>query len=102
MKREKHLRDDELEKYLTCIRQKTGANGSVLVTFDACHSGTANRIEEYVEDEDAPIRGYQRYFHLQSFLYSTRCQAYTKEEQTYATKWFVPHLHHQCLPTLSA
>ena len=54
---EKYLRDDELEKYLTCIRQKTGANGSVLVTFDACHSGTANRIEEYVEDEDAPIRG---------------------------------------------
>ncbi len=28
-----------------------------LITFDACHSGTANRIEEYVEDDDAPIRG---------------------------------------------
>lgn len=52
-----HLRDDELEKLLISIRQKTGPNGSVLVTFDACHSGTANRTEEYVEDNDAPIRG---------------------------------------------
>lgn len=54
---ENHLRDDELEKFLISIRQKTGTSGSVLITFDACHSGTANRIEEYVEDNDAPIRG---------------------------------------------
>ena len=36
---------------------KERIDGSVLITFDACHSGTANRIEEYVEDDDAPIRG---------------------------------------------
>lgn len=54
---ENHLRDDELEKFLISIRQKIGITGSVLVTFDACHSGTANRIEEYVEDDDATIRG---------------------------------------------
>ena len=54
---ENHLRDDELEKFLISIRQKIGIDGSVLITFDACHSGTANRIEEYVEDDDAPIRG---------------------------------------------
>lgn len=54
---ENHLRDDELEKFLISIRQKVSTSGSILVTFDACHSGTANRIEEYVEDDDAPIRG---------------------------------------------
>ena len=38
-----HLRDDEIEKHLVCIRQKLGENGSLLVTFDACHSGTGTR-----------------------------------------------------------
>ena len=30
-----HLRDDEIEKHLVCIRQKLGENGSLLVSFDA-------------------------------------------------------------------
>lgn len=64
---ENHLRDDELEKYLTCIRQKIGRDGSMLVTFDACHSGTANRIEEYVEDDNAPIRGTSAIFSSNPF-----------------------------------
>ncbi len=96
---ENHLRDDELEKFLISIRQKIGIDGSVLITFDACHSGTANRIEEYVEDDDAPYPWNQCYFFLQSFLYSTRQQTYRKENKTCTTKRFVSHLYHQCLPT---
>jgi hypothetical protein len=40
---EKHLRDDELGFELDKIRSKVGNIGDVLVTIDACHSGTATR-----------------------------------------------------------
>ena len=65
-----HLRDDEIEKHLASIRQKLGENGSLLVTFDACHSGTADRAEEYVEDDDAPIRGTSAVFSSNPFFIS--------------------------------
>lgn len=65
-----HLRDDELEKQLNIIRQKLGEQGSLLVTFDACHSGTADRDEEYVEDDDAPIRGTSAVFSSNPFFIS--------------------------------
>ena len=65
-----HLRDDEIEKHLVCIRQKLGENGSLLVTFDACHSGTVDRAEEYVEDDDAPIRGTSAVFSSNPFFIS--------------------------------
>ena len=70
-----HLRDDEIEKHLVSIRQKLGENGSLLVTFDACHSGTADRAEEYVEDDDAPIRGTSAVFSSNPF--KTRGSAFT-------------------------
>ncbi len=38
-----HLRDDEVGKWLDSLSLKVGANGSILVTIDACHSGTATR-----------------------------------------------------------
>ena len=37
------LRDDELEKALFKIRKKLGPKGKLIVTIDACHSGTATR-----------------------------------------------------------
>ena len=65
-----HLRDDELEEHLTIIRRKLGEKGSLLVTLDACHSGTADRDEEYVEDDDAPIRGTSAIFSSNPFFLS--------------------------------
>ena len=65
-----HLRDDEIEKHLASIRQKLGKNGSLLVTFDACHSGTVDRAEEYVEADDAPIRGTSAVFSSNPFFIS--------------------------------
>ena len=65
-----HLRDDEMEEQLTIIRKKLGENGTLLVTLDACHSGTADRDEEYVEDDDAPIRGTSAIFSSNPFFLS--------------------------------
>ena len=65
-----HLRDDELEEHLTTIRKKLGEKGTLLVTLDACHSGTADRDEEYVEDDDAPIRGTSAIFSSNPFFLS--------------------------------
>lgn len=63
-----HLRDDEMETILVAIREKLGEKGSLLVTFDACHSGTADRAEEYVEDDDAPVRGTSAIFTSNPFF----------------------------------
>ena len=65
-----HLRDDDLEEHLTTIRKKLGEKGTLLVTLDACHSGTADRDEEYVEDDDAPIRGTSAIFSSNPFFIS--------------------------------
>ena len=65
-----HLRDDELEQHLAAIRKKLGEKGTLLVTLDACHSGTADRDEEYVEDDDAPIRGTSAVFSSNPFFLS--------------------------------
>ena len=40
---EKHFRDDQLFEQLQLLRRKLGAQGSLFVTLDACHSGTATR-----------------------------------------------------------
>jgi hypothetical protein len=42
-KGEKHLRDDELGKLITQIRKKVGTSGEVILTIDACHSGSITR-----------------------------------------------------------
>lgn len=48
-----HLRDDELGYWLDAMRRKAGDAGSVVVTLDACHSGTADRES----DDDTYVRG---------------------------------------------
>jgi hypothetical protein len=50
---ENHLRDDELEAYLEKIRRRAGSHGNLVLVVDACHSGTADRID----DEETYIRG---------------------------------------------
>lgn len=46
---EDHLLDDELQQYFSKLTQALGPKGHLLVTLDACHSGTASRgIEDLV------------------------------------------------------
>lgn len=40
---EKHLTDDEVNEYLSAIREQVGDEGKILVVMDACHSGDATR-----------------------------------------------------------
>ena len=42
-KSEKHLIDDEINKFLTEIKHKIGNDGKILVVVDACHSGDSTR-----------------------------------------------------------
>ncbi|MCU0394635.1 MAG: caspase family protein [Chitinophagaceae bacterium] len=42
-----HFRDDLLGKYLESLRKTLGAQGSLLVVIDACHSGTATRSSQF-------------------------------------------------------
>ena len=74
-----HLRDDDLEEHLTTIRKKLGEKGTLLVTLDACHSGTADRDEEYVEDDDAPIRGTSAIFSSNPFFLSPESKKVEKQ-----------------------
>jgi len=46
---EDHLLDDELQQYFSRLAEKLGPKGHLLVTLDACHSGTASRgVEDLV------------------------------------------------------
>jgi hypothetical protein len=46
---EDHLLDDELQQYFSQLTQALGTKGHLLVTLDACHSGTASRgVEDLV------------------------------------------------------
>ena len=56
----KYLRDDELQVLLNELRTKVGAKGNVMVSLDACHSGTATRgsgeFRGQVREPDADAR----------------------------------------------
>lgn len=47
-----HLRDDEVATWVNALSSAVGSTGSVLVTVDACHSGTSTRT-----DRLAVVRG---------------------------------------------
>ncbi|MCB9761056.1 MAG: caspase family protein [Alphaproteobacteria bacterium] len=49
---ERHLRDDTLGALLGALRTKLGPEGSLMVSIDACHSGSATRGAE-----ELPVRG---------------------------------------------
>jgi hypothetical protein len=55
-KGEKHFRDDLLAEKLLAIRNKVGAEGSVVVVIDACHSGTATRGAGVVRGDPFPLQ----------------------------------------------
>lgn len=54
-KGEKHLRDDELGAKLNLVRRQIGAQGSLVVIIDACHSGTATRSSEVFQARGNPV-----------------------------------------------
>ncbi len=58
---EKHLTDDEVGRYMSAIHAKVGANGTVAVVVDACHSGDSTRAFTPGDEEDA-VRGVYRDF----------------------------------------
>ncbi|MCD8291634.1 MAG: caspase family protein [Prevotella sp.] len=62
---EKHLTDDEVNKYLNAVRDKVGDSGKILVVVDACHSGDSTRG---FGDEDV-VRGVEDIFEvIKAFL----------------------------------
>lgn len=71
---EKHLCDDEVDFYLSTIRERIGKKGQLIVVVDACHSGDATYGEE-VE----PVRGIDVKFNIP--LNETAQMASVKEEQ---------------------
>ena len=71
---EKHLCDDEVDFYLSTIRERIGKKGQLMVVVDACHSGDAT----YGEDAE-PVRGIDVKFNIP--LNETAPMASIKEEQ---------------------
>ncbi|MBR5640210.1 MAG: caspase family protein [Muribaculaceae bacterium] len=54
-----HFTDDEMHKYIANLRKKLGKNGFLLVTLDACHSGSLSRESD---SENKVMRGTNDYF----------------------------------------
>lgn len=61
-KGENHIIDDELNQWLTIIRERIGRNGKMLVVLDACHSGGGSRREE--DDDEVFVRGTRDCFNI--------------------------------------
>lgn len=55
-KGERHLIDDELDTFITRLRKKIGNKGQVILSIDACHSGTAYKgTKEDIRGGEPPI-----------------------------------------------
>jgi len=54
-KGENHFTDNELSSYIGRIRKRVGARGLLIITIDACHSGSMDRGTD--EDPDVIYRG---------------------------------------------
>lgn len=55
---ENHLIDDELNEWLTNLRNKIGKSGTLCIVLDACHSGDGTRYED--EGPDGILEEYRR------------------------------------------
>lgn len=55
---ENHLIDDELNDWLTNLRNKIGKSGTLCIVLDACHSGDGTRYEN--EEPDGTPEEYRR------------------------------------------
>ena len=58
---ENHIIDDELNQWLTIIRERIGRSGKILVVLDACHSGGGSREED---GEEMFVRGIRDCFNI--------------------------------------
>lgn len=105
-----HLIDDELETYISKIRNKLGTLGELFVVLDACHSGTSSRGEsdhirgvrdgftrsgkDYMPNRDSETNEYFKVHtsHGQSpvtFIEACRSYQQNKEVLDYETKnWY--------------
>jgi len=54
VKEKKYLRDDKFGEHIQKIRSKLKANGSIILTLDMCHSGTAHKGND---SDEAVARG---------------------------------------------
>lgn len=55
---ENHLIDDELNEWLTDLRNKIGKSGTLCIVLDACHSGDGTRYED--DEPDGTPEEYRR------------------------------------------
>lgn len=55
---ENHLIDDELNEWLTDLRNKIGKSGTLCIVLDACHSGDGTRYED--KESDGTPEEYRR------------------------------------------
>lgn len=60
---ERHLTDDQLEKFVKRLREKVGPKGFLYVTIDACHAGTSSRAN------DETVRGTHAGFTYNNKIY---------------------------------
>ncbi len=51
----KHVRDDLIGTWVNALATAVGSNGSVLITIDACHSGTATRAQDLAVARGVPV-----------------------------------------------
>lgn len=64
----KHLTDDQLNKYVKKLREKIGPNGFLYVVIDACHAGTSSRAN------DETVRGTKVGFTYNNKVFKTSPQ----------------------------
>jgi hypothetical protein len=67
---ENHITDDELNGYLTTIRNRVGPKGFVYVVIDACHAGSSYRGDE--DEDSVVIRGTDKGFSKSNKQYAPR------------------------------
>jgi hypothetical protein len=74
----KHLRDNELGKYLDDLRKRVGANGLVIVCLDACYSDSMNKGEKDEETDSVIYRGGSDIFGIEDISQTEVAAIYKK------------------------
>ena len=74
----KHLRDDELGKYVEDLRKRVGENGLVIVCIDACYSDSMNKGEKEEETDSVIYRGGSDIFGIEDLSQTEAAAIYKK------------------------
>ena len=77
----KHLRDNELGKYVEDLRKRVGEKGLVIVCIDACYSDSMNKGEKEEETDSVIYRGGSDIFGIED-LSPTEVTAINKKRMT--------------------